>query len=59
MLFLGGRGAGGKANQGGLPALTVIGKLQLESGRRGLMGGKQILLFLGGRGLRVVFIQTG
>jgi len=28
LLFLGGRGAGGKANQGGLPALTVACKIQ-------------------------------
>jgi hypothetical protein len=27
LLFLGGRGAGGKANQGGLPGASVIGNL--------------------------------
>jgi hypothetical protein len=42
LLFLGGRGAGGKANQGGLPALTVIGNVRYKHGRRVLKGGKRI-----------------
>jgi len=42
LLFLGGRGAGGKANQGGLLALTVIGNVQYKPDRTIMMGGKQI-----------------
>jgi len=42
LLFLGGRGAGGKANQGGLLALTVIDKVRYKHERTIMMGGKQI-----------------
>jgi len=42
LLFLGGRGAGGKANQGGLLALTVIGNLRYKHERTIMMGGKKI-----------------
>ena len=48
MLFLGGRGAGGKANQGGLPGASVIGNIRYKPDRTIMEGGKQILLFLGG-----------